>query len=70
MDKQYRVCPEGFKLEVLELLKTSGKDAGQIERVLVTTSGLLTKWRAHFQIINFTFSFLPVMQNTRAEITY
>lgn len=37
MDKQYRVCPEEFKLEALELLKTSGKSAGQFERELGIT---------------------------------
>jgi len=51
MDRQYRVYPEEFKLEALEMLKTSGKSAGQIERELGITPGLLTKWRARFQII-------------------
>ena len=33
-DRKYRVYPQEFKLEALELLKRSGKSAGQIEREL------------------------------------
>jgi transposase-like protein len=42
----YRKYAEEFKLEALELLKSSGKSAGQIERDLGITPGLLVKWRA------------------------
>jgi transposase-like protein len=31
--RKYRTYPEEFKLEVHELLKSSGKSAGQIERI-------------------------------------
>ena len=41
----YREYTEEFKLEALELLKSSGKSAGQIERDLGITPGLLVKWR-------------------------
>jgi transposase len=51
MERKNRIYPEEFKLEALEMLKTSGKSAGQIERELGITPGLLTKWRARFQII-------------------
>jgi len=54
MDEQktrYRKYTEEFKLEALELLKSSGKSAGQIERDLGITSGLLVKWRNRYQII-------------------
>jgi len=44
MDEQrphYRKYTEEFKLAALELLKSSGKSAGQIERDLGITPGLL-----------------------------
>jgi len=50
MDKQYRTYPEAFKLEALELLRTSGKPAAQVERELGITKGLLLKWRDHYQM--------------------
>ena len=49
---RYRKYTEEFKLEALELLKTSGKSAGQIERDLGITPGLLVKWRDRYQIIS------------------
>jgi transposase len=49
---RYRTYTEEFKLEALELLKRSGKKAGQIERDLGITPGLLTKWRNRYQIIS------------------
>jgi transposase len=50
-DRKYRSYPEEFKLEALEMLRNSGKSAGQIERELGITPGLLGKWRARYQII-------------------
>ena len=50
-DRKYRTYTEEFKLEALELLKSSGKRAGQIERDLGITPGLLGKWRARYQVI-------------------
>jgi len=47
--RKYRTYPEEFKLEALELLKRSGKSAGQIERELGITPGLLVKWKARYQ---------------------
>jgi transposase len=49
--RKYRTYPEEFKLEALELLKSSGKSAGQIERELGITPGLLVKWKARYQAI-------------------
>lgn len=51
-DKGYRTYTKEFKLEALELLKSSGKSAGQIERDLGITSGLLGKWRARYQVVS------------------
>ena len=48
----YRKYPEEFKLEALELLKSSGKTARQIERELGITPGLLVKWRDRYQVIS------------------
>jgi len=50
-DRKYRTYPEEFKLEALDMLKHSGKSAGQIERELGITPGLLHKWRARYQIL-------------------
>ncbi|MEL7592320.1 MAG: transposase [Anaerolineaceae bacterium] len=51
MDKRnYREYSREFKLEALELLRKGGKSAGQIERELGITPGLLVKWRARYQI--------------------
>lgn len=48
---RYRTYTEEFKLEALELLKSSGKPARQIERELGITPGLLVKWRDRYQVI-------------------
>jgi len=48
----YRKYTEEFKLEALELLKSSGKTARQIERDLGITPGLLVKWRDRYQVIS------------------
>lgn len=51
MDKRnYREYSREFKLEALELLRKGDKNAGQIERELGITPGLLVKWRARYQI--------------------
>jgi transposase len=55
MDEQktrYRTYAEEFKLEALELLKSSGKTARQLERDLGITPGLLVKWRDRYQVIS------------------
>ena len=49
--RKYRTYPKEFKLEALEMLKRSGKSAGQIERELGITPGLLVKWRARYQVL-------------------
>src|SRR5215207_7355015 len=52
MDKKnYRSYPEAFKLEALGLLQKGEKSAGQIERELGITPGLLVKWRARYQAV-------------------
>jgi transposase len=47
---RYRKYTEEFKLEALELLKSSGKNSRQIERELGITVGLLLKWRDRYQV--------------------
>jgi transposase len=49
--RKYRTYAEEFKIEALELLKSSGKSEGQIERDLGITPGLLGKWKARYQAI-------------------
>jgi transposase len=50
-NKNYRSYPEAFKLEALGVLQKGDKSAGQIERELGITPGLLVKWRAHYQAV-------------------
>ena len=50
-DRQYRSYTKEFKIEALELLKNSGKSAGQIERDLGITQGMLLKWRDRYQVV-------------------
>ena len=49
---RYRTYTEEFKLEALELLKSSGKTSRQIERDLGITPGLLVRWRDRYQEIS------------------
>jgi transposase len=49
-ERQYRTYAKEFKLEALQLLESSGKSAGQVERELGITPGLLLKWRARYQV--------------------
>lgn len=49
--RNYREYSQEFKLEALELLKRGDKSAGQIERELGITPGLLVKWRARYQVL-------------------
>lgn len=49
--RNYRSYTNEFKLEALALLHTSGKNAGQIERDLGITPGLLTKWDAKYKAV-------------------
>ncbi len=50
-ERKYRTYPEAFKLEALELLKSSQKSAGQLEKELGITSGLLMKWHHRYQVV-------------------
>jgi len=50
-ENTYRTYTNEFKIEALELLKSSGKSAGQIERDLGITSGMLLKWRNRYQVV-------------------
>ena len=50
-DKKYRTYTDEFKREALELLKSSGKSAGQLERELGITPGMLLKWRDRYQVV-------------------
>lgn len=48
-ERNYHKYTEAFKLEALALLKQGQKGAGQIERELGITPGLLSKWRVRYQ---------------------
>ena len=50
-ERKYRSYPETFKLEALALLNKQEKSAGQIERELGITPGMLLKWRARYQAV-------------------
>lgn len=49
--RKYREYSKEFKLEALELLRRGDKSAGQLERELGITPGLLVKWRARYQVL-------------------
>jgi transposase len=50
-DRHYRTYTDEFKREALELLKNSEKSAGQLERELGITPGMLLKWRSKYQVV-------------------
>jgi transposase len=50
-ERKYRTYPEAFKLEALALLKSSDKGAGQLEKELGITPGLLMKWHRRYQVV-------------------
>jgi len=50
-ERKYRTYTKEFKLEALELLKSGGKSAGELERDLGITPGLLLKWRMRYQAV-------------------
>ena len=50
-EKGYRTYTEEFKRQALELLQSSGKSAGQLERELGITPGMLLKWRSRYQVV-------------------
>jgi len=60
-DRQYRTYTDEFKREALELLKSSGKSAGKLERELGITAGMLLKWRDKYQVVS------PPNQEARLE---
>lgn len=45
-----RTYSRAFKLQALELVKTSGKSVNEIERDLGITPGLLHKWKARMKV--------------------
>ena len=51
-ERNYRKYSQEFKLEALELLQRGDRSAGQIERELGITPGLLLKWRVRYQIVS------------------
>lgn len=50
-DKKYRAYTDEFKREALELLKNREKSAGELERDLGITPGMLLKWRDRYQVV-------------------
>lgn len=62
-ERHYRTYTDEFKREALELLKSSGKSAGQLERELGITAGMLLKWRDKYQVV------IPPNQAARLELS-
>ena len=52
MARNYKEYSEEFKLGALELLRRGEKSMGQIERDLGITPGLLSKWKARYQVLD------------------
>jgi transposase len=57
--RKYRTYSKEFKLEALELLKSSGKSASELERELGITTGLLLKWRQRYKVGQESHSLEP-----------
>ena len=51
-ERKYRSYTDEFKLEALALLEKHEKSAGQVERELGITPGMLLKWRARYQAVH------------------
>ena len=51
-EKHNRVYTDEFKRETLDLLKSSGKSAGQLEREMGITPGMLLKWKNKYQVVS------------------
>jgi len=66
-EKPYRRYTKEFKLEALELLRTSGKSAAEIERDLGITTGLLLKWRDRYQVKEQENGSVQLAQSDMAE---
>lgn len=49
--RNYRTYTAEFKYQALNFLETSGKSAGEIERELGITPGLLVKWNAKYRAV-------------------
>lgn len=49
--RNYRSYTNEFKMEALTLLQNSEKSAGEIERDLGITPGLLVKWQAKYRAV-------------------
>lgn len=49
-ERHNRTYTDDFKREALQLLKTGGKSARQLERELGITPGMLVKWRDQYQL--------------------
>lgn len=49
--RNYRTYTAEFKYQTLKLLETSEKSAGEIERELGITPGLLVKWKAKYSAV-------------------
>jgi transposase len=45
-----RTYPREFKLQAVELVNSSGKSTGDIERELGITPGLLAKWKQRLKV--------------------
>jgi transposase len=70
--RDYREYTREFKVQALELLRRGEKSAGQIERELGITPGLLVKWRARYQILEKEGQVLQIgpsdLEAAKAEI--
>jgi len=67
--RERRTYTRTFKLEALELLRTSGKSSSQIERDLGITRGMLLKWRDRYQISEAGGGLEPSdLESAKAEI--
>jgi len=65
--RSYRKYTEEFRLQALELAKSSGKSLEQIERDLGITRGLLQKWQERYKLVENGSQPAKLVRNDLAE---
>lgn len=68
MSNKKRKYTDEFKAEALQLLRSSGRSASQLERELGITQGLLSRWRRLEEIEKAGTGYEPSGESVEAKI--
>jgi len=68
MSNQKRKYTDEFKSEALQLLRSSGRSASQLEKELGITQGLLSRWRRLDEMAKAGTGYQPEGENAEAKI--